>query len=515
MSSGLAFDENQTAPSSDILRMLFDTPDMAAFAASRTPALEPGTSWQYSSGTSMILSRVLREALGDDAYHEFPRRMLFEPLGMHRAVLEVDASGTFVASSYMYATAREWARFGQLYLQDGVWMGQRILPDGWVAFTRAAALADPHAAYGAHFWLTTPVEYRGPDAVVPDDVFHAAGHEAQFVTIVPSHAVFVRRSGGLDKGTLTATVRMETPVLYFYAAQDAVVRVSVRFRQGFITEYFPRATVGPARPVPTRLDAPGHTHSISWHGVRVQPDAPPDFPVETRANHYYAARETDAAPLLVGPDRERFLFYRGAGDFALPLVATVAASGEIEVANTGGEEIAAVLLFENRRGRIGWRLQRRLSGQVKLAPPRPDGDLASLRIEIERLLCDEGLYPKEAAAMVETWADTWFEEGARLFYLLPRRTVDSILPLEIRPAPADLVRVFVGRLELATPATLTEVRDALRANDRERLARFGRFLRPFADRILAEPLPAADRARFEAMIEAVDAATREAALRQE
>jgi CubicO group peptidase (beta-lactamase class C family) len=195
MSSGLSFDENQAAPSSDILRMLFDTDDMAAFAASREPAHEPGTSWQYSSGTSMLLSRLLREAVGDGAYHEFPRRMLFEPLGMHRAVLEVDASGTFVASSYMYATAREWARFGQLYLQDGVWMGQRILPEGWVAFTRMAAPADPHAAYGAHFWLSTPVEYRGPDAAVPDDAFHAAGHEAQFVTIVPSRGVVIVRLG--------------------------------------------------------------------------------------------------------------------------------------------------------------------------------------------------------------------------------------------------------------------------------------------------------------------------------
>jgi CubicO group peptidase (beta-lactamase class C family) len=221
MSSGLAFDEGQSAPSSDILRMLFDTADMAAFAASREPARDPGTSWQYSSGTSMILSRVLREALGDDAYHEFPRRMLFEPLGMHRAVLEADASGTFVASSYMYATAREWARFGQLYLQDGVWMGQRMLPEGWVAFTRTAAPADPRAAYGAHFWLSTPVEYRGPDAVVPGDVFHAAGHEAQFVTIAPSHAVVIARLGRTRYPSAWAHDRFVAALLAALQPRDA------------------------------------------------------------------------------------------------------------------------------------------------------------------------------------------------------------------------------------------------------------------------------------------------------
>jgi CubicO group peptidase (beta-lactamase class C family) len=105
--------------------MLFSAPDMAAFAAEKELAVRPGTEWKYSTGTSMILSRVLREAIGDDAYHQFPRSMLFEPLGMVRAIMEVDASGTFVGSSYMYATAREWARFGQLYLQDGVWAGRR------------------------------------------------------------------------------------------------------------------------------------------------------------------------------------------------------------------------------------------------------------------------------------------------------------------------------------------------------------------------------------------------------
>lgn len=195
MSSGLAFDEGQSDPRSDILRMLFGEPDMAAFAASREPAHPPGARWDYSTGTSMILSRVLREALGDDEYWRFPREKLFAPLGMERAVLEADASGTFVASSYMYATAREWARFGQLYLQDGWWRGVRILPEGWVAFTRAPAPAAPPATYGAHFWLRTPGEYRGPEAGLPPDVFQAVGHEGQFITIIPSYDVVIVRLG--------------------------------------------------------------------------------------------------------------------------------------------------------------------------------------------------------------------------------------------------------------------------------------------------------------------------------
>lgn len=314
---------------------------------------------------------------------------------------------------------------------------------------------------------------------------------------------FVRHSGVERKGTLTATVRMETPVLYFYTADEAVVDISVGFRQGLITEYFPRAVVSAGGLRPGGQIAPGVAHRITWTDVRIQPGATPAFPLEPTPNHYYAARATDASPLQVGPDRERFLFYRGVGSFELPLMAVVGADGEVKVTNSGNETIPAVMLFENRRGRIGWRLHRGLTGQVRLASPTAGGDVASMRTELERMLVDEGLFDKEAIAMVDTWSDSWFEEGTRLFYVLPRRAVDSILPLEIRPAATDVVRVFVGRLELVTAASLTDLGDALRTNDRATLARFGRFLRPLADRFLEAPLPPADRVRFESILEAV------------
>jgi CubicO group peptidase (beta-lactamase class C family) len=195
MSSGLEFHEDAGDPHSDLLRMLFESPDMAAFAASKPLSATPGTRWKYSTGTAMIVSRVLREALGDARYREFPRQVLFEPLGLTHATLEADESGTFVASSYMYATAREWARFGQLYLQDGVWNGTRILPEGWVKYTRTPAPAAPAGTYGAHFWLATPREYRGPPVDLPSDMFQSVGHEGQFITIIPSRDVVIVRLG--------------------------------------------------------------------------------------------------------------------------------------------------------------------------------------------------------------------------------------------------------------------------------------------------------------------------------
>jgi hypothetical protein len=195
MSSGLRFGEGQSDVRSDLLRMLFHAPDMAALAASRPLDAPPGTRWQYSSGTSLILSRILREALGDSAYRDFPRSRLFAPLGMTHATMETDPSGTFVASSYMYATAREWARFGQLYLQDGMWNGVRILPEGWVDFTRTPAPAAERLSYGAHFWLATPREFGGAAPRLPPGALQAIGHEGQFVTIIPSHDLVVVRLG--------------------------------------------------------------------------------------------------------------------------------------------------------------------------------------------------------------------------------------------------------------------------------------------------------------------------------
>jgi hypothetical protein len=321
----------------------------------------------------------------------------------------------------------------------------------------------------------------------------------------PELPSFVRTSGVQGKGTLTGTVRMETPVLYFYSPRETAVDVSVRFRQGLVTEYFPRAITSPAPLRPFGVIPPHVTHTIRWTNVRVQPEAKKTFPAEAFNSHYYAARNTDAAPLAVGPDRERFLFYRGVGSFELPLTAVVRSGNEVAVTNTGNEAIPAVVLFENRGGRIGWRVHGQLKEEARFGAPPPAGSVPALRAELERWLVREGLYEREAKAMVDTWSDSWFEQGTRLFYVVPKRLVDAVLPLEIKPAATDVARVFVGRVELITAASLTELEDALRRDDRPRLARFGRFLGPVADRLLATPLSAADRAQFQRILTSVGA----------
>jgi CubicO group peptidase (beta-lactamase class C family) len=193
MSSGLDFEERISLPRFDVMSMLFEAPDMASFAAGAQLRAEPGTRWQYASGSSLIVSGIVRRILGDEPYQRFPKQALFDRLGMSRAVIEQDASGTFVASSFMYATAREWGRLGNLFAQDGKYDGSEILPAWWVAYSRTPAPADPARSYGAHFWLTLPDTYNASHAALPVDTFHMAGHEGQFVTIVPSkHTVIVR-----------------------------------------------------------------------------------------------------------------------------------------------------------------------------------------------------------------------------------------------------------------------------------------------------------------------------------
>ena len=197
MTSGLRFNEDYGNPLEDVTYMLLGVPDMGAYASRKFLEVEPGTKWSYSSGTTNIISRIIRQVVGDTNYIDLPSRALFQHIGMNSAIIEQDASGTFVGSSFMYATARDWAKFGQLYLQDGICGGQRILPEGWVKFTTTPAPQMPDKEYGAHFWLKLPKEWRSAEHAkfVPADAFHAVGYEGQFVSIVPSQRLVIVRLG--------------------------------------------------------------------------------------------------------------------------------------------------------------------------------------------------------------------------------------------------------------------------------------------------------------------------------
>jgi CubicO group peptidase (beta-lactamase class C family) len=200
MSSGLEFDERAGPFFSDVNRMLLRSRDASAYAIVKQLRYAPGSCWQYTSGTTNIISRIIRNSFEGrtDDYHTFPRKALFDKIGMTSAVMEVDASGNFIASSFMYASAVDWARFGLLYLQDGVWDGERILPPGWVDYTRRPSSTAPNGKYGAHFWTNGTAEMEDkarPFRDLPADTFLASGYEGQNIVIVPSRDLVVVRLG--------------------------------------------------------------------------------------------------------------------------------------------------------------------------------------------------------------------------------------------------------------------------------------------------------------------------------
>ncbi|MEZ4448479.1 MAG: serine hydrolase [Nannocystaceae bacterium] len=211
MSSGLDWNETyETSPIfSSVMAMLYTRgkDDMAAFVASHDLAHPPGTRWSYSSGDTMLMMGALRGAVGEEAWAEYPWTALFDKIGMRTAVWERDGAGTYVGSSYLYASARDLAKWAFLYLNDGVWAGERLLPEGWVAFSLTMAPAYYQTELtpgtlddnpGAQVYLNVGDPSRAvpkPWPAAPDDLFAAQGHWGKSIFVIPSHDLIVVRLG--------------------------------------------------------------------------------------------------------------------------------------------------------------------------------------------------------------------------------------------------------------------------------------------------------------------------------
>lgn len=202
MQSGLEWNEDYGARS-DVNLMLHCAEDMSLYAIDKPLQQKPGTRWYYSSGSTNIVMRCLRDKFpSQEAFLSYIDRRLFTPLDIRDAVFEQDMSGTPVGSSYLYLTARGFARFGQMYLDDGCVAGERILPEGWVGYTATPA-SDSRGAYGSFFWLNrmdyndiaswTEREGSKPDRLpdVPQDVFYCNGHDGQRIYIIPTKELVV------------------------------------------------------------------------------------------------------------------------------------------------------------------------------------------------------------------------------------------------------------------------------------------------------------------------------------
>lgn len=326
-----------------------------------------------------------------------------------------------------------------------------------------------------------------------------------------------------------ALQRMETPVIYFYTDRPRDVTVGVDFPQGLLTEFYPpvrdmlpafgegpgeygaiatgdesAAFVDVDRPAPrTKPKMTGG--SLDWGTVQIIPQAPghpsaslPEVPASAEAaSHYRYARETDAATVQFAddhgpPQEERFLFYRGLGDFALPVKLTAAGGDRFELHNTGEHPIRFALLLRVLDGEAQFAVYRDISSGQPMMLPADMVAVSKVGDAITRALVAEGLYEKEARAMVKTWSANWLgEPGTRVLYTVPAAVTDGLLPLRIAPAPHEMVRVLVGRIDVMTPEDEARIQSLLGSavqaktlapDDAAYLRTFGRFLDPAIQR---------------------------------
>jgi hypothetical protein len=291
------------------------------------------------------------------------------------------------------------------------------------------------------------------------------------------------RHNYISKNSLESLIRMETPVIYFYADRETVVSAKVDFPSGKITEWFPQA-----RSVDT---------GINWGRFTVLPNAKMPLPVEPRDSHYYPARETDANILRICGTRqiehEKFLFYRGVGNFNPPM--NVRLEGDkLWLKNLQDLEVRQAVIFENRNGRTGYRVVNLLTNETTIPLSSVNQNQDLLEHDLEKMLVAEGLFEKEAKAMIKTWRGSWFEEGLRIFYILPRQITDTILPIQIEPLPTNLVRVMVCRTEIITPEMEASIRASIvnldspsaeqRLAAKQTIDKYGRFAEPILKRVM-------------------------------
>jgi hypothetical protein len=246
-------------------------------------------------------------------------------------------------------------------------------------------------------------------------------------------------------------ISLETPVLYFYSERPVTAYAQVEFPKGTMTEWYPYAVRTEKR--------------LVWKDIKVMPREKMKFPTEKKESRYYAARETEAAPVRVTfteegtkkTEQEKFLFYRGVGNFDMPLSVRATADGKFTVGWRGDALKDDLILVRVQDGKIRFqpfRVDRNVKCGLEGTVSLPDGDstVDKLCDLVIKQLTDKGLYEQEARAMVKTWRPAWFgEEGTRVLYILPDALTEELLPLHVEPRPTSQLRVLVGRHDVLTP----------------------------------------------------------------
>jgi hypothetical protein len=299
--------------------------------------------------------------------------------------------------------------------------------------------------------------------------------EAAVPAFVHSFPGFAPLNKGLNLPVRGATVKMETPVLYFYSAVPRSVKVSVGFNGGAISQWYPDRASGEKPPVGPVLDLTrGYRGHAEWRVDVLAPGSP--VAINTRREWetpQWPRARVAAANRLRGPhdEVEGFIFYRGVGRFALPLATTCAADGTITLRNTGADDMPFVWVYEKPRHAgdptRNWYGPLGRGAQQSIVAPTTRA--VATTAPLHAALVQAGLSAAEATAMIATWRESYFQApGIRVFWIVPRAFTDAILPLTVEPEPDALVRVLVGRTEVLTPAFEAEVARDFAMNGGER-----------------------------------------------
>jgi hypothetical protein len=252
-------------------------------------------------------------------------------------------------------------------------------------------------------------------------------------------------------GLPDAYVSLETPVMYFYSDRDRTVSVQVDFPKGLMTDWYPQASRMP-------------TQTIRWDNIKVTAESPGSLIAEKGKGRYFAARETDAAVIQVTEkgrkENEKFLFYRGVGDFSMPFTVRALGKGAFTIKNTGKDAIPGYFLVRVDGAKVYFTAGGHISSasEVEARESTTASTSEKLGEAVASMLVEQGLYEKEAKAMVKTWSADWFgEDGVRVIYMVPEAQTAEFLPARISPKPDQIVRVLVGRHDILTPEREGEI----------------------------------------------------------
>lgn len=425
--------------------------------------------WQSAAGTGKIVAVGSCHSAGD--FHTYPIHSKNEPIGEPDEVYQagqLEQAGDFFVPDAMF----QWEMVREPL--------EALRKMGIPKLTAIAPADDEPSPLVVHEWGTFTT-FAGSNGIHLD--FRPfAEQQSDLPAFVADRS---NASGSwFQKRLLRSKVRMETPVLFFYTARECDVNVSVGFPKGLITEFYPPVhSIEPPfdSQAATTTGEPVGNSRIDWGQVHLIPASQLNPPIESSVTrqavherllagllppaanfpHYHEARKTDAALVHwrseLGDDHlERFLFYRGVGNFDLPLHLTADHRGNIQVENRGNDTVRGLFLIrvDAEDSTIKMSHASRLEANSQQTMPAPDvASLEEVMTAFKESLVAEGLYTAEASSMLESWRDSWFREpGTRLFYLVPQAWTDSLLPLQIEPTPEKAVRVLVARSEIMTSA---------------------------------------------------------------